>query len=111
MIRAICALCVAAQLGACTTLQPVTASPNQGVSPEDDVRIVTQAGRELRFRVTRVSADEVCGDRECVPTADIARAERREVDAVATIGLVLLIVAIVVGIGAAVAASSVAYYY
>jgi hypothetical protein len=86
-----CALLIAAQLAACTSLRPVE-GPRPGVgfavAPGDSVNLVMHDGKRVAFDVTRSGPAEICGAGGCVPLADVAAVERVETDTPKTLWLV-----------------------
>ena len=100
MRRQACALLVATQLVACTTLRPVETPRGAGivtVAPGDAVSLTTTDGKRIDLAVTSASHVEICGTGECVRVAEIAKLERRELSVFNTFLLVLAIAVVVVG--------------
>ena len=97
-----CWLFVAIYLAGCTTVTersyPV-GDPASGVKPGDRAVITTGDG-VYKFKVVRATAEEICGDDECVRADRIEQVRTEEVSAWKTAALVVGIV-LLVGLAAA----------
>ena len=104
MKKLICACIAALHLASCTTLATVPYSDGKfaGASVRAGDRVVLKTGaRVYDFEVASVTAEEICGKDDCVRTAEIQSVERKEISVPWTVLAVVLIAAIVIGIGAA----------
>lgn len=97
--RIAAAITLAAQLAACTSLQPLPSTggpPYQALHAGDEVRIVTRDGKAHEFKVTGAPEGSVCGAGQCIGVSDIASIDRRDIDggrtALLIVGILLLVV-------------------
>jgi hypothetical protein len=86
----------------CTTVQPLTVSP-QGLSSTlkrgDQVEVVTAGGREMRITIDSVDANGLQGSGQQISFSDIRSIHRRQM----SVGRTALIVLGVLAVGAAAA--------
>jgi uncharacterized ferredoxin-like protein len=65
----------------------------------DTVKIVTKNGRDLQFTVVSVTSEGVIGEnQQVIRFSDVAKLEKREVSAIKTAGLIVLVLAVMLGI-------------
>ena len=95
--RAWCWIVVAIYLAGCTTLthQPYAGGdPTTVLKPGDNAVISTASGSH-KFKVVRATADEICGDEECVRAGQIEHVQTEQVSvwktAAVVAGIVLLV--------------------
>jgi len=105
-LRSIAIACIALQLCACTTLNPVSvdrAALQNSLNVADKVVVRDTSGREQSVTLTSVSPQSICHSGGCIPAEEVATVARYEVSTGLT---ALLIVGIVMFIALRVALQS-----
>jgi hypothetical protein len=88
-------------LASCTSYKVVQIPENREseIHEGDTVKIVTKDGRDLQFKVVSVTSEGVIGEnQQVIRFSDVAKLEKREVSAIKTAGLIVLVLAVMLGI-------------
>jgi hypothetical protein len=80
----------------CTTLSVVPyGNGGSGQIREGERVVVTTPAGARELQVTKVSADEICENDQCVRSDQVERVERKEVSVLKTAGAVLMVTVLV----------------
>ena len=72
---------IAVYLCGCTSMRPVASAPenlSSALRVDDQVVVRSKSGATHEFVVSRISPDEICGPKECLPFREVGSVERRE---------------------------------
>ena len=110
LTRVWCWMVVVIYLAGCTTLthQPYPGGDPAGVLKPGDKAVISTANGSHKFKVVRATAEEVCGEEECVRSDRIEQVQTEEISVLKTAALIAGI-ALIAGL-VALAGSGMAFF-